>query len=504
MGNASGHAADCKTAPLTAIGAGYPAGARRAESAPPLALVPHLRFAYLSIRQRILGGFVLILLLLVGMAGFAGYGIATIRQEANSVRDITEVAGTIGLWVEHLAIARARVLQFALTENENDKASAQAALKQLAGERGLRILGGEDSAALVQLQASLARYVTSAQQSMDAIDAHRADTIALGKAATELHTIISAIAGVLTRDGNADLSATGVRLIEATLNSTSAASRFLSSRNPADINMAKQELGGIRAGLEDLQSSGGGNSRVLRFVKGAQGPLAGYAALIDALSADADHYVLAAADRQKAADALLQAAAAFRQTASAGQAVAMDAMAEALDTARVAGPAAALAALLAGGLLAWRPGCARGQRLGRGAPHANECAAVQCERIPRQCPRGVTIRRLYPAARTRISLSNSATDNVSALRSGAMPARASKASPPRPRRAPRSIFRRCPKAAAVSASICPNNAGSGCTGCGVRLTTADHTFGGGVNAAGGIRSAMRASQHHWVSTDNLP
>jgi len=94
--------------------------------------------------------------------------------------------------------------------------------------------------------------------------------------------------------------------------------------------------------------------------------------------------------------------------------------------------------------------------------------------------------------------------SVSARRSGAMPARASSAVPPSAFSDPRSIFRRCPNAAAVSRSIAANSAGSGCTGCGVSTTTADHTFGGGTNAAGGMRRRNSAVQIHCASTDSRP
>ena len=93
---------------------------------------------------------------------------------------------------------------------------------------------------------------------------------------------------------------------------------------------------------------------------------------------------------------------------------------------------------------------------------------------------------------------------VSARRSPEIEARSSNASPPNARNDPRNIFRRCPKAAAVTRSIAANKAAEGCSAFGTMPTTAEYTLGGGVKALGGIRIISAVVQVHCASTASRP
>ena len=67
----------------------------------------------------------------------------------------------------------------------------------------------------------------------------------------------------------------------------------------------------------------------------------------------------------------------------------------------------------------------------------------------------------------------------------------------------RSILRRCPKAARVTASSALTRQGRG-RGRGVRWTTLEVTFGGGTKAEGGTSKRMRASVRQPQSTPRRP
>ena len=83
---------------------------------------------------------------------------------------------------------------------------------------------------------------------------------------------------------------------------------------------------------------------------------------------------------------------------------------------------------------------------------------------------------------------------TSARALGSMPAATHSVSPPRLRRLDRSIFLRCPKAAAVTFSSAANSASEGRSGLGFRRTTAEATFGGGVKALAGRSMTTAALQ----------
>ena len=100
------------------------------------------------------------------------------------------------------------------------------------------------------------------------------------------------------------------------------------------------------------------------------------------------------------------------------------------------------------------------------------------------------------ADHARASAQNSATESVSALASGDMPARASRAcgSGVRPRRARRSIFLRWPNAARVTASRAAGSAGASGAARGTRRTTDETTAGGHEGAGAHVEEPLAGAE----------
>ena len=68
----------------------------------------------------------------------------------------------------------------------------------------------------------------------------------------------------------------------------------------------------------------------------------------------------------------------------------------------------------------------------------------------------------------------------------------------------RNIFRRWPKAVAVTVSMASKGTEASGVGRGVRLDTVEATLGGGVNASLETLKAEWTSHSHWVITDKRP
>src|SRR6516164_367558 len=105
----------------------------------------------------------------------------------------------------------------------------------------------------------------------------------------------------------------------------------------------------------------------------------------------------------------------------------------------------------------------------------------------------------------RASRTNCSTETSSARAVGSSPAAAmsSAVSLPNERKLCRSILRRWPKAACVTASSMERSQGSGADR-GTSRTTEDFTLGGGTNADAFTSKTIRGSQRHCTNTDKRP
>src|SRR5215813_11708899 len=226
----------------------------------------------LSIRTRIFGGFAVVLFLLGVLAAISIRGTASVEAQSARVEESGRLATSVADFARQVDEARARVMQYALSETDGDLQLAHKSLEQLQAAAGsLRTLsaGGEArQIQIAQIGEHQAKYAAAADRMIQAIGERRSNTAVMNKAGTELRTIVSAISAALIRDKAAgDLLEKGVRLNDAFQSGNAAAIRFLASRNPADAAAARAELDGMRQALEAVKAGTADNRRVQRFTQ---------------------------------------------------------------------------------------------------------------------------------------------------------------------------------------------------------------------------------------------
>ena len=279
-----------------------------------------------SVGKHIAGGFAVLLVLLVALAGVTLRLILPIDAGAARVRADSanaEVATAVSLDVSN---AHVRVVQYALSATMADQKVAQDSLTRLdqaITASAARDGGGRDDAGLAALAA---RYRRSADGTFAAVGQRRAAIERIRSAGTDIRTIASAIGQALESETDPDLVRGGARLVQGFQESDAASSRFLASRNPADSNIAADSLASLPVAAEDLVRLAGDNRRIQRFVKALKQPLAVYAAALQGVVAADDQLQRAAVERNAASEAVLGAAVAERDRATASQREAVGSM----------------------------------------------------------------------------------------------------------------------------------------------------------------------------------
>lgn len=304
-----------------------------------------------SVRARIIGGFALILLLLAALAGISLRSMttmtdATVEMAQNSSR--TEVVTAIAL---RAAQAHASVVQYALTAAAVDQVAARQGLASLdaAIERAQQV----DANIGLALATPVQTYRRAMEQMFAAIDARRGSVVRFREAATELHTIIGAIQGVLQDVDTADLLRETMRLAQTFADSEAVADRFIASRNPADANIAVTAQQNFRKAVTALAEAAAGNRRITRFLKAGEDVVQRSVTAFATVIADDARLRDATDARDTTTAALLQAAEAQRETALQSQATTAQQMTQTATGARNIVLLTAAATLFGGMLLAW-------------------------------------------------------------------------------------------------------------------------------------------------------
>jgi methyl-accepting chemotaxis protein len=312
----------------------------------------------LPVRARIFGGFAVVLVLLGTLAAITLRGTGTVETQSDHVEDSAKVAARVSGFVRQAEEARTRVIEYALSENDGDLQRAQrslALLREVAAM--LKMVEGSSErrrASLIQITEAQSRYGTAVDEMIQAISGRREHAATLGKAATDAQTIVSAIATALVREKAAsEVLEKGMRLMEALHTSHAAAIRFLASRNPADAAAAGSELAAMQRALDGLKADVNESRRTQRFVQALAEPIGQFEQALSGLVATTDRIVTAAALREAAGSALLDAASAMDVQTLAEQKDAVGAMQGAVQSSRDLGLITSAGALAIGALLAW-------------------------------------------------------------------------------------------------------------------------------------------------------
>ena len=331
-----------------------------------------------SVRKRIAGGFAVVLVLLVALAG--------VTMRLMLPLDAGAVAGPRGQRQSgggdavslQVGDAQARVVQYALSATMADQKAAQDSLARLdQAIAQATATGGQDDGGLAALAG---RYRDSVDATFAAVELRRAGIERMQTAGTEIRTIVSAITQALEAAADPELVRSGLRLAQGFLASDAAASRFLASRNPADSNIAAAALASVPAGIEEVGRLGGDNRRIRRFVAALEKPLATYGEALQSVVAADDQLRRAASLRDGASDTVLAAAAAERERAAASQRAAVGSMLDSVGSVRRLLLVASLAALAIGLVLAILIG--RERRAADRAGHARHAAPGRGRFLP--------------------------------------------------------------------------------------------------------------------------
>ncbi len=312
----------------------------------------------LSIKSRILGGFAIVLVLLVALAAMTVRGTLIVEVQSAHVEDSANVAALMGAFATSAEEARTRIVEYALSETDADLQIAQRGLVALreAGAQVSDRRGGDDRRrqSIADIAGQQGKYSAAVDEMIQAIGERRTRAADLAKAGTELRTILAAITTALAREKvTSETLEKGMRLMEAFHTSNTAIARFLASRNPADVGAANAELVAMRQALEAVKAGTGESRRTQRFVQATVEPIERFEQSLSGLVAATDRIKAAAATRETAGAALLQAVSAVRSQMLAEQRDAVGAMQAAVKSSRQAELAAAAGALAIGLVLAW-------------------------------------------------------------------------------------------------------------------------------------------------------
>jgi methyl-accepting chemotaxis protein/CHASE3 domain sensor protein len=320
-------------------------------------LLPRLQ---LPIRFRIFGGFAVVLGLLGILVAISLVSLTMIGTRSEQVSVSAQAAGVIGEFALKVEDARARVIQYVLTENDGDLGKAKDSLAELqASAQALDTLAVGDAqiAALAQIKQSAKQYRLAVEDIIAAIGARRLQAAELTKAATELRTILSALASTLVREKvAAEAIDKSVRFLDAFQAGTSAAGRFLLSRNPADADTAREEMAALKAAAGEVGTIASDSRRVQRFIGALADPSKRFDESLRGLVASTDRFTKATAAREESARSLFEAVVSTRAASRVDQNEAIAAMSTVVGRARSSGLVTSLVALVAGMALAWMIG----------------------------------------------------------------------------------------------------------------------------------------------------
>ncbi len=308
-----------------------------------------------SLRKRIGGGFAVLLVLLVALAGVTFRLLVPIGADAGRVSADSIKAEAATLVSLQVGDARARVAQYALSGTMDDQTAAQASLARLdqaiaatAASAG----GTEGNRDQPGLAAFASGYRGSVDGTFAAVALRRASIERVQTTGTEIRTITSAIAQALEAETDPDLIRSGMRLAQRFQDCDIAASRFLASRSPADSGIAFTSLQAVPAAIEELTRLAGDKRRLRRFVAALEKPLAAYAEALQGVVAADGQLKGAATTRDAVSKAVLVAAAAERDRAAGSQRAAVASMLDSVGSVRRLLLVASLAAVGVGLVLA--------------------------------------------------------------------------------------------------------------------------------------------------------
>ncbi|WP_175492586.1 putative bifunctional diguanylate cyclase/phosphodiesterase [Methylocapsa palsarum] len=226
-----------------------------------------------SIRRRITIGFLVLLILLVALAGVAVWLIEPVEVGATLVREDTERAEAATAVSLQVSDAHAFMAQYALSASAADQKAAQGGVTGLDAAIERMTRGRSDDGGLVELAR---RYRGGADSTFAAVELRRASIERMQSAGAEIHSITSAIEDALQRETDAEKIRRGMRLGATFHEADRAALRFLASRSPEDLDVARGALATLPKGADELGVLLRENHRIKQLLTTLAKPLSVY------------------------------------------------------------------------------------------------------------------------------------------------------------------------------------------------------------------------------------
>ena len=266
---------------------------------------------HLSIRQRVAGGFALVLVLCGTLAVASIQGTRTITGSVASSRSTAIAALAAEEFASRLAELNDAMSRYALsgTGGDRNEATRRLGLTAEAFDKLSRESASGDAAAQ-EIRAAFAEYRGATEDTFKAVGGRFSGAEEVKRTGIEFNNLASAIVARLGARQRVEALPIGVQLHDSLQESLVAATRYLASLNPADAETAKTRLDAMqRADLQGLANAAADDARLLRFVPAVPELVKKYAAAIDKLLQATDLYIKSNKQRQDAADKLAAAAA---------------------------------------------------------------------------------------------------------------------------------------------------------------------------------------------------
>ena len=272
-------------------------------------------FDRFSIYQRIFGGFVVVLSLCAVLAIASIQGMRVIEGDVGNSRATAAAALSAEQFASSVIELNYKVTRYALTGTSTDRTAAQEQLTAVQEAlRAVEATAGKDDPTVAKLRAAFTRYQAATEETFLSVSGRFAAGEDLKKTSIELANLASAVAARLLRDNLGDLLPTGVRIDESLQASLVAATRYLSSQNPADADAAKSYLSKLEEDTASLAAAAGRDARLQRFADAMPPSIKNYADAIGALIHSTDLFIDATTKREEAGQSLLGTASELRRS----------------------------------------------------------------------------------------------------------------------------------------------------------------------------------------------
>ena len=306
----------------------------------------------LRLCNRLYGGFLILLLPLMAASIIFVRATTFVLNRSQEVTTATEEMADVSEFSARAEDVRWKVLQYALSESDADLRRAKEAVRRfhLAASRvsGSRWAGGDNNFLPVVQQAE-----NVLDSTIRVINQRRADVASFTSSAIELGNVVSAIANAMASNPSALPNvAAGLRLQQSFEDSRFAATRFLTSRDPADANRVTEELRRLKGALSEIEALNLDDARIRRFLAASKSSVFSYRHGVDGIIADTLEFSKLGDARDQVAYSIIDTARNVRLQSNIAQRLAEQDMSKAANRSVLTGGLVSISAILIGIALA--------------------------------------------------------------------------------------------------------------------------------------------------------